>query len=508
MIKRSFYILFLTILLLCQIISAQSSDKILKKAINAIGGERNLKNINSYYLNGSVIRLNDGVTGKFQIQSSSPNFYKRWFEFNGVEYIVASNGKSGWMRDSKNGLQTLTGKESLDFQEETNYRNNLWLNYKKDKSKIIYSGQSFINGKKTDSVTITSRKGVSIKVFFDIITGLPVREEIPFGEFTNSFDYSDFHLVDGIKEPFSIRATIQNEKFELKIDSIKHNPQISRANFDFPQISNEPLPDIPGLLKEVQANEDRVDDILENYTFKQTNTTRELGKDGILRDKESETFQLTFYKGYRIRRLIAKDSKPLSSDHQEKEDKDVQKRIAEIEKEIAKKEAKAARQTSSGAPDEENKRISVAEVLRASNLLNPRREQFRGRDVIVFDFEPDPDFDFKNAKSFLKFFGKTAGVMWIDAQDKQVARLEAVLFDSFKIGGGFLANLKKGAAFTLENDRINNEVWLPSSADINLSIKVLLVKGISINQNIKYTDYEKFNTEIKESKINEVGKPD
>ena len=33
----------------------------------------------------------------------------------------------------------------------------------------------------------------------------------------------------------------------------------------------------------------------------------------------------------------------------------------------------------------------------------------------------------KNAKSMLKFFVKTAGVMWIDEKDKQVARLEAVL---------------------------------------------------------------------------------
>jgi len=32
--------------------------------------------------------------------------------------------------------------------------------------------------------------------------------------------------------------------------------------------------------------------------------------------------------------------------------------------------------------------------------------------------EPDPAFDYKNAKSVLKFFGKTAGVMWIDEQDE------------------------------------------------------------------------------------------
>ena len=41
---------------------------------------------------------------------------------------------------------------------------------------------------------------------------------------------------------------------------------------------------------------------------------RELGKDGVLRETESETKQLTFYKGYHIKRLIEKNGKPLSED--------------------------------------------------------------------------------------------------------------------------------------------------------------------------------------------------
>jgi len=137
--------------------------------------------------------------------------------------------------------------------------------------------------------------------------------------------------------------------------------------------------------------------------------------------------------------------------------------------------------------------------------VNPRRERFRGRDVIVFDFEPDPNFDYKNAKSMLKFFGKTAGVMWIDEKDKQVARLEAYLADSFKVGGGVLAKLNKGASFTLEQERVNDEIWLPSVADINLSVRILLVKGISLNQQIRSYDYRKFETEVRDAK---VGNPD
>ena len=217
----------------------------------------------------------------------------------------------------------------------------------------------------------------------------------------------------------------------------------------------------------------------------------------MLREKESETFQLSFYKGQRISRLIEKNGRPLNDKEQAEADKDAAKRVEELEKEDAKDTEQMKNGGAGGAPSRDDRRISIAEVLRASRLINPRRERFRGRDVIVFDFEPDPNFDFNNAKSMIKFFGKTAGVMWIDEEDKQVARLEAFLFDSFKVGGGVLAKLQKGASFTLENERIGDEIWLPSQADINLSIRVLLVKGININQVVRSYGYRKFETEVK-----------
>ena len=334
-----------------------------------------------------------------------------------------------------------------------------------------------------------------------------MREEIPAGNGVKIFEYSDFRPIGQVKEPFKIKAIIDDETYEIALDQVIHNEQIAKENFDFPNRSGEPLPEIPKLLQELQANEDRVDEILENYSYKQKTIKRELTKSGELKVTESETFQLSFYKGNRIRRLVAKNGEQLSPEKQEDEDREVQKRVKEIEKEIAKEEARKVSQSSDGTPDGEGRRISIAEVLRASKLINPRRERLKGRNVIVFDFEPNPDFDTNNAKSFLKFFGKVGGVMWIDEKDKQVARLEAELFDSFKVGGGLLAKLRKGASFVLEQDRINDEIWLPSRADINLSVRVLLFGGVKVNQIIESFDYKKFSTDVKDSKIGDVVKP-
>ncbi|HXG84288.1 MAG TPA: hypothetical protein VNI84_09695, partial [Pyrinomonadaceae bacterium] len=98
-------------------------------------------------------------------------------------------------------------------------------------------------------------------------------------------------------------------------------------------------------------------------------------------------------------------------------------------------------------------------------------------------------------------------VMWIDARDKQVARVEAVLADNFKIGGGVLLNLSKGASFSLEQERVGDEIWLPSVAEVNLPLRVLLVAGFNLNNVIKTYNYRKFTTEVKDAKVDEIKQP-
>jgi len=483
-------------------VSAQSPSSLFKKAEKALGGSKRLSSIKSTTRIGRVTRLSDGKSGEYRMEVANPNLFTEYIEIEGFEIQSGFNGKSVWARDSRGGLRTLTGVTSLDFQAEAVFRNSLWRNFGKEKWRAVAAGSTEIGGKNSSVISVTTSKGRKFKLFFENTSGLPIGQEFVTDDGTRRIIYSDFRNVNGVLEPHGMRFIIEGESFDVTLESVAHNTRIDRARFDFPVISGEPLPDIPTLLKELQANEDRVEDILDTYSFEQKIIRREIGKDGVLRETESETNQLSFYKGYRITRMIEKNGRPLTEREQASEDREVQKRVEDIERRIAREERRRVSQSAAGTPDGEGRRISIAEVLRASNLLNPRRERYKGRDVIVFDFEPNTNFDYKNATSFLKFFGKTAGVMWIDEKDKQVARLDAVLFDSYKVAGGILANLKKGASFTLEQERINDEIWLPSIADINLDIRVLLVKGFNVNQVIRSYNYKKFETEVEDATVN------
>ncbi|HEV7700730.1 MAG TPA: hypothetical protein VGO43_10920 [Pyrinomonadaceae bacterium] len=494
-----------TILLLASAVVglSQSTSNILKQAEKALGGSKALKAVRSVRKTGMITRKSDGAHGKYLYETAQPNLFKVGFDLDGFETEGAFNGRSGWSRNSRDGVETLTGMASTDQQAKAAFRNSLWLNYKTDKSKVTPAGQMTIDGKPSNGVLLTTQKGTTIKMYFDAATSLLVRDEIRQGDHVGICEYGDYRDVDGVKQAFSMRVLNRDEVYEIAFNDVKTNQTIPRSDFDYPVDRKAPLPDIQSLFKDLQANEDRLDSILDTYSYTQKTSTRELGKDGQLRETESETVQLSFYKGFRITRVIEKDGKPLTADEQAKEDKDAAKQVEEIEKRIAKNESRLGKQESSGAPSQDSRRISIAEMLRASKLLNPRRERFRGRDCVVFDFEPNPDFDLSSARSQLKLFGKTAGVMWIDEKDKQVARLQAVLYDSYKVGGGVLAKISKGAAFTLEKERVNDEIWLPSQMDINFAVRVLLFKGLNINQLITSYDYHKFETEVKGAKVGE-----
>jgi hypothetical protein len=493
------------LLFLSAITFAQSPSKVISQANKALGGEKALKAVSSWQQAGKITRVSDGAAGNYSAYAASGGLFGGLFDVSGFEVGFGYNGKSGWVRDSKNGLRTVTGDASRDFQAEAGYRATRWLRAKDEKTKISAGGTASVSGKPANVVLLTTVKGSRIKLYFDAATGLLLRDETEIGDVVKAYEYGDYRRVGSVLTPFEIKYSEGDEKYDIRLDDVRFNQQIARSAFDFPVISNEPLPDIPALLDEVRANADKVDAILENYSFTEERIERDLKDNGQLVVKESEKTLLTFYKGYRIKRTLEKNGKPLSPSDQAKEDKDVEKQVAEIEKKIADKEKKAEKMASGsvGQPkDEGNRRITIAEALKGSLLVNPRRERFRGRDVIVFDYEPNPKFKPKSRMEQL--FALCNGAVWVDTTSKQIVRLEATLSKGI---GNFLAKASRGASFTLENDLVNNEIWLPSQADINLQIKLFLIAGININNLVKYGDYRRFSTEVKDATVDGDKKP-
>jgi hypothetical protein len=517
--------------------AAQSADQIVKQAQTAMGGEKAIRRVPSWQAKGTITRQSDGATGSYRAAAMRPDLYMLAVEIQGFEASEGFNGKSGWRHDSREGLRTLFGTEGADFQAEADYHNHRWFNHQKEKPRLAYAGQQIVNNKPAHAVELTTIRDVKIKIWFDAASGLLVKEELPAGNGRKIFEYSDFRAVNGVMEPFAIELSAGEEQFNITLEQIAHNQPLDRALFDFPKLSDEtlpdPLPDMDALLKQLSDHQDALDKLLDQYTYTQVITARDFDKRGALKEKESETFRTIFHRGFRIRRLLAKNHQPLSDDEQAREDRRIEKQIQEIEKSEAANEGFEA-------DDRDDQHITLGEVLRTSKITNPRRERYRQRDVIVFDFEPNQTYkakrDFKkflqrftSAKrinaagstvsrfepnpsykpkkdDFNKIMQKFSGAVWVDAADLQVVRIEAWMASALKVGGGVLATLKPGGGFVLEQERFNNEIWLPSYAEFNFTARVLLLAGFRFNATVKYGDYKRFNVEAKKEELKDPAK--
>jgi hypothetical protein len=260
------------------------------------------------------------------------------------------------------------------------------------------------------------------------------------------------------------------------------------------------LPDLKALFKEIDENQKTIDKIKENYAGTRMEEETEFESDGKVKKRETTEYTFFYLNGEEISTLVKKDDKPLSEADQKKENEKTQKRIEELQKREAKKEAKEEKAKEEGKrQDKDDPDIEI--FLRACQFVNPRRERFRGQDVLVFDFEPNPEF--KPHKLVEKLVTKLAGVIWVDEKAHDVARLEAYFVGDMKFAGGLLANLQKGTSFVMEQAYVNNEVWLPTYEEAHVGVRVLLVKGFKVNAVTRYSDYKRFNVET----LSTIAKP-
>jgi hypothetical protein len=486
--RRILAAVFCGAFLLPSVAEAQSADGVVKQSARAMGGEQALRRVKTWEAAGVITRKRDGAVGRYRGAAARPDLYAVNFEIAGAETGAGFTGKSSWRRDPREGVRTLTGVASDALHAEAFYRNNRWLDYKKHGAKIVYAGSETVNGAPARAVTMIDARGVKIRMFFDAASGLLVKEELPAGGGSKTVEYGDYRPVEGVMEPFAITLDEDGERYEIKLDRVMRDRSLDRKLFDFPRRSEEPLPDLDALFDQLRLRQGEVERLREKFAYTETATSYQLDKDGLTREKESETREMTFYRGHRIWRVVAKNGKPLSGDDQEKEDRRVEKMIRDIE---------AGRKFD--LPYNQ-RRIKLSDLLRVSRFSDARRERFRNRDVIVADFEPNPDF--KPANSGEAFAHNLAGSIWIDEKDLQIARVEFQLVNAFKVAGGAFFAMRPGSRFVAEQDRFFDEVWLPTYSEVTISARAMLFASFEVNQKITYADYRRFDVKSEE-KLNE-----
>lgn len=483
-----------------------SASRIIDRYKKAAGGNA-ARRIKNTWMTGRV-KSADQTTGRFTYQLAAPESLRVEIEANGATISQCYNGKSAWRMDDR-GLRTMLGDEAKRLRLEALLAGGKFNDLSRNRIVPQLSGKAVIDGREANGVEFI-KDTARVKFYFDAASGLIVKQERETGDGAEEIFYSDYRAVDGVMEPFAIRIKRPAGELLVTIDRVEHNRAVDAQAFRYPQVEGaRPLPDIETLMKAIVANQEKIEELRERYTCRLTQVERKHDGDGRVKDTETRVYEVTPVGDREVERLVSLNGKELSASEREKEDRRVQKEIEEIVKDREKQQQKKERAKARGEKEkEDDDDITILDFLRICDVTSIRREMFRGHEVIAFDFEPRKGF--KPESRAESIVSKLAGTVWVDETARQVARLEARLTDSFKMGGGLLASISPSSAFVFEQDKVDDQVWLPSYGEANISARVMLFAKFNRSMTRSYSDYKKYqiDNQYELTKPSEGKKPD
>jgi hypothetical protein len=501
--RRLTIIVFALTLLLAfpNVCRADEAGKIIDLCVKAAGGNKAISHVQTLALDGNFDRVGDNKSGTYTFRVKQPNRYYTELQSEGKTVIEAYNGKSAWHEAESGEISTFLGPQALELEAAAQYYNARLQTLAKKKIGAAFKGHAQVRGHDALQVELKFPTGIVWDVYFDPQSHLIVEEKAAIAGSPREIYYDNYRSVNGLKVPHKIELHDGSQVYSVNVTRAAVNETVGERVFDFPKKSQVQLPDLKKLFEEIDANQKEIDKIRENYAGTRQEEETEYDKTGKVTKNEAREYTFFYLKGDEVSTLVKKNGKPLSDEEQKKENEKTKKRIEEIQKEQKKKESKEEKAKEEGKEAKDKDDPGIETFLHVCQFVNPRRERFRGQDVLVFDFEPNPEYKAKNIVEHI--VQSLAGVIWVDEKAHDVARVEAYFVGDVKIVGGVLANLQKGTSFTLEQAYLNNEVWLPTYEEVHVGVRVLLVKGFKVNEVTRYSDYKRFNVET----LSTINKP-
>jgi hypothetical protein len=252
------------------------------------------------------------------------------------------------------------------------------------------------------------------------------------------------------------------------------------------------------LIREAAEKDLQNDKKQRDYTYIQREEEHKLDGNDQVKSRESKTYEIMVLYEEPVRKLIAKDDKPLSDSDARKEDEKIQKIIEKRKNESDNDRQKRVEKQNK---EQEDGRQFVKEIADAYTFRFVGEENLEGRKASVIDADPRPGYEprTKNAKFLPKFHFR----VWLDETEKQWVKLDIQCVDTVSVGL-FLLRLHKGSSIQIEQVRVNDEVWLPSHVSLKLDARLALLKGLNITEDVTFRDYKKFRTDTKILTIGEA----
>jgi len=243
---------------------------------------------------------------------------------------------------------------------------------------------------------------------------------------------------------------------------------------------------------------------LPEYTYLQTRLSRELDQRGKMVERASayEAYPIIVLRHQRhVISLISEDGAPVSPKRLKKERLQAAKEIETTERESALQVGGATTAASekyvaagigvSQAGD--GVWIGVSQFLRQCRFEAPRYDRLDDRDMIALNIRSCAGGVGDPREQYL---ARMAGVVWIDAVDKVVARLEA--WPTSETMPEIASEPRNAETIVYEQMRLPNGLWFPKRIRLNAIGKAELFNGTDKDMTFEFSHYQRFNTEVKD----------
>ncbi len=230
---------------------------------------------------------------------------------------------------------------------------------------------------------------------------------------------------------------------------------------------------------------------MRDYTWTIDEAERLMKGDGSVRSEQTERWETVVLDGEPHHRILQKNGKPLSAAEQRKQQEKLDAALDKLKRETA---AQRAKRMASGQKEQREERAFLLEIPETYEFRTEGTETIDGREVWVIGATPKPDYQPKRRDA--RMLTKIQGRIWIDKTEYQWVRLEAETTDTISFGL-FLARLAPGAKLRFWQTRINGELWLPKHSFVSGAARLALLKKISLEQEISWSNYRKFQVDSK-----------
>ena len=220
-----------------------SADDILKKYVEAIGGQAAIDKLKTRTAKGTIVQAS-GNSLPFELYQAAPDQFYFLVTTPQGPFERGFDGKVAWEKTGR-GVREVTGGELVNFKAGNSLLS--LINLKEQYARPPRVRRDKLGDRDVFVLDGITTDGKRMRLYFDATTGLLVRRATGtpsmIGMIPDQVDFEDYREIDGVKFPFTGRSStieVGNPVSTRTFSEIRVNASVDDSKFKMPPAPAKP----------------------------------------------------------------------------------------------------------------------------------------------------------------------------------------------------------------------------------------------------------------------------